>query len=145
MVGQLPEGKIAGFVTTTAGTSAHATILARDLGIPSVLGVPLDLSEIDGHTLIIDGKNSEVLIDPPDSVVGEFKELLSQTREQQDLFSAGRYDAAVTADGQRITVQLNAGLNQKSSDRLADETDGIGLYRTEIAFMLCQSFPTEQQ
>ena len=144
MVAELPKDKIAGFVATAQSSSAHSTVLARDFGIPSVLGVNLNLNEIDGHTIIVDGHNCEVILDPPESVVDEFKQLVNQNREQRDLFARECMQTVECIDGRHITIGLNAGLNQKDDD-LVGETDCIGLYRTEIAFMLCQAFPTEQQ
>lgn len=145
MVAELPRDKIAGFVATSNNMSAHTMILARDLGIPAVLGVSLDLNAIDGHTLILDGRRCEILLDPPQSVVDEFSELLSQNKQQSDLFSAELDKEPRCLDGRRIQVQLNAGLNHQEGENLSAITDGIGLYRTEISFMLTQTFPTEQQ
>ncbi len=146
MIAELPRDKIAGFVAVSGTMSAHTMILARDLGIPAVLGVNLDLSAIDGHTLILDGRRCEILLDPPPSVVDEFSELIGQDRQQSDLFGHELEQEPVTIDGRRIQVQLNAGLNHQDwNNKVALVTDGIGLYRTEISFMLTQSFPTEQQ
>ncbi len=146
MVAELPRDKIAGFVATSSSSSSHASILARDLAIPSVQGVDLDLSTIDGHTLIIDGKNAEILLDPPQSVIDEFKELISQNQAQSDLFFKEIDKEALTLDGRHINVQLNAGLNSEQDEHvLKNITDGIGLFRSEIAFMLTQTFPTQEQ
>ena len=145
MVAELPEDKIVGFVALSQASSAHASILARDFGIPSVLGVNLNLNEIDGHTIIVDGRNCEVILDPPESVIDEFKQLVTQNREQMDLFARECTQTVECLDGHHITIGLNAGLNQKGDGEIVCQTDCIGLYRTEIAFMLCQSFPSEQQ
>ena len=148
MIAEMPRDKIAGFVATSVNTSAHTMILARDLGIPAVLGVNLDLSAVDGHTLIIDGRSCEILLDPPQSVVDEFSELLVQDKKQSDLFSSELNKEGITLDGAHVAIQLNAGLNQHNEAegrRLRDITDGIGLYRTEISFMLTKTFPTEDQ
>lgn len=145
MIAELPRDKIAGFVATSGTMSAHTMILARDLGIPAVLGVSLDLSAIDGHTLILDGRRCEILLDPPPSVVDEFSELIGRSRQQSDLFGQELAQEPVSLDGRRIQVQLNAGLNHQDGENVAAVTDGIGLYRTEISFMLTQSLPTEQQ
>ena len=144
MVADLPKDKIVGFVATSQVSSAHASILARDFGIPSVLGVKVNINDLDGHTVIVDGRNCEVILDPPESVIGEFKQLVSQSKEQQDLFSREATEPANTLDGQHVTVSLNAGLNQNGSESL-QAGDNIGLYRTEIAFMMCDTFPGEQQ
>lgn len=144
LVADLPKDKIVGFVATSKVASAHATILARDFGIPSVLGVNLNINDVDGHTIIVDGRNCEVILDPPDSVIDEFKQLVNQSREQHSLFDREINNSVECLDGRHITIGLNAGLNQKSGD-IVQCSDNIGLFRTEIAFMLCQSFPSEQQ
>ncbi len=146
MLAELPRDKIAGFVAVSNTTSSHASILARDLAIPSVEGVDIDLSAVDGRTLIIDGRNAEVLIDPPLSIIDEYRELISQHQEQKDLFFREIAEEPVTIDRKRITVQLNAGLNSDQDESgLKNITDGIGLFRSEVAFMLTQTFPTSKQ
>lgn len=152
MLAELKSDKILGFVTCSLESgSNHANILARDLNIPAVFGAPLNLNTVDGHLIIVDGRNCEVILDPPESVIGEFKELMSQTQEQLDLFAQERNQSVECLDGQHINIYLNSGLNvnllKSDNDKrqIASETNGIGLYRTEIAFMMCQSFPTEQQ
>ena len=145
MVAELDRNNIAGFITVDNATSSHTAILARDLGIPAVIGVQLNLNEVDGRTIIIDGHNSEVLVEPTQSVIDEYKQLVSQNRAQADLFSAEKHEKGVTVDGVELKIQLNAGLSHEDSEDLPSQTDGIGLYRTEIAFMLSQTFPTEQQ
>lgn len=145
MVAELDRNNIAGFITVDNTTSSHTAILARDLGIPAVISVQLNLNEIDGRTVIIDGHNSEVLIEPSQSVIDEYRQLISQNREQADLFSAEKNKKAVTLDNVELKIQLNAGLSHNEADDLAAQTDGIGLYRTEIAFMISQTFPSEMQ
>ena len=143
LVAELPRDKIAGFVVSGNLISSHAAILARDLNIPAVMGVNLDLSAIDGHMMIVDGKHCEVLIDPPASVVDEFLQLQAQSLEQSNLFVSECKAEVNTLDGKHIKVQLNAGLNHVDDADIPDETEGIGLYRSEIAFMLLKSFPSE--
>lgn len=144
VVAEMPRDKIAGFVCVDNATSSHTAILARDLGIPAVIDVNLDINDVDGRTLIVDGQNAEVLVDPSSSVIDEYMQLISQSKEQHDLFEAGKFEKGITQDGQRITIRLNAGLNHEDDD-LAEQTDGIGLYRTEISFMISPSLPTEEQ
>lgn len=152
MLAELKSDKILGFVTCSPESgSNHANVLARDLNIPAVFAAPLNMHTIDGHMVIVDGRNCEVILDPPETVLAEFRELLSQTQEQLELFAQERNQSVVSLDGQHINICLNSGLNtsfinsDSAQQEMGNETDGIGLYRTEIAFMMCQSFPTEQQ
>jgi len=144
LVAEMTKDKIAGFVCLDSSTSAHTSILARDLGIPAVIGVNLDIADIDGRTIIVDGQNSEVLVDPPSSLLDEYTQLIAINKKENNLFEKGKTDPAVTLDGKRITVQLNAGLDHQDTD-FSGQIDGIGLYRTEISFMLCDKFPSEEQ
>ena len=97
-----------------------------------------------GGTTVVDGQNAEVIVDPSSSVVDEYMQLISQSRQLHDLFESVKFEKGITLDGNKITIQLNAGLNHEDDD-LAIQTDGIGLYRTEIAFMLSSSLPSEEQ
>lgn len=144
IVAQLSKERIAGFVAVDSGVSSHTAVLARDLGIPSVIGVQLDLNTVDGHDIIVNGQTAEVLVDPAPSVALEYGQLESQSREQADLYSKERFEKGVTLDGSRIFIELNAGLSHDAVAELPQQTDGIGLYRTEIAFMLSEGFPLEQ-
>lgn len=143
LIAELPRNKINGLIATSKETSSHATILAKDLGITSILGVPLNFKEIDGHSIVLDASACEVLIDPPSFVVDEFSQLIEEHREKMHLFKAEKLEKVVTLDGQHISVALNAGLNHSDLKNINRLADGIGLYRTEIAFMLASSFPSE--
>ena len=144
MLTELPGDKVVGLIATSQVASSHDSILARDFGIPAVLGVNLNTADIDGHMVIVDGRNCEVILDPPESVVDEFKQLLAQSKEQMDLFARESGTAVTCLDGRHISIGLNAGLKQNSLE-VVNASDNIGLFRTEIAFMLCQAFPSEQQ
>lgn len=145
MVAELKRYKVCGFISLDSASNSHTALLARDLGIPSVSGLFFDINSINGHNVIVDGINAEILIDPAESVISEYSQLRTLDREQEDLFSKEKFEKAVTLDGQRIQIKLNAGLSQEEMSDLPEQTDGIGLYRTEISFMLCKSFPSEQQ
>lgn len=144
MLTEMPGDKVVGLIATSQVASSHDSILARDFGIPAVLGVNLNTADIDGHMVIVDGRNCEVILDPPESVIDEFKQLLAQSKEQMDLFARESGTTVTCLDGRHITIGLNAGLKQNSSE-VVNASDNIGLFRTEIAFMLCPAFPSEQQ
>ena len=94
-VADLPRDKVEGFICVDSATSSHTAILAQDLGIPAVIGVQLSLDEIDGHTVIIDGQNAEVIVDPSPRArsVGIFLSLKRKRRvsvlmAEESLFSS---------------------------------------------------------
>ena len=145
LVAELRHYKVCGFISMENASNSHTAILARDLGIPSVSGLHFDINTLNGHEVIVDGMNSEVLVDPSESVLSEYRQLVTLGREQEDLFSKEKFKKGVTLDGVRVQIELNAGLSHEEMTDLPEQTDGVGLYRTEISFMLCKSFPNEQQ
>ncbi|HAH70992.1 MAG TPA: phosphoenolpyruvate-protein phosphotransferase PtsP [Succinivibrionaceae bacterium] len=145
MVAEFKRYRVCGFVSMDSASNSHTAVLARDLGIPSVSGLFFDINSINGRNVIVDGMNAELLVDPSQSVVSEYRQLMTLDREQEDLFSKEKFEKGITLDGQRIEIKLNAGLSQEEMTNLPEQTDGVGLYRTEISFMLCKSFPSEAQ
>lgn len=144
LVVELPRDKIVGFVCIDSSVSSHTSVLARDLGIPSVSGINVDLNEVNGRNIVVNGQKKEVLVDPPRSIVEEYRQLESQSRAQEGLFAAEKFEKGETQDHVRIKIKLNAGLSHDDREDIAAQTDGIGLYRTEIAFMLTSALPNEQ-
>ncbi|PMG43145.1 phosphoenolpyruvate--protein phosphotransferase [Shewanella sp. 10N.286.52.B9] len=144
LLAEFPRGKLAGIVTELGGVNAHAAILARALGVPAIVGVDQVLSaDVDNKKLVLNANSGQLLISPSDAIIHEYLCLISESKAQQRQFSAERSLPAETLDGQRIQLYLNAGLLSGLSTDMAEGADGIGLYRTEIPFMLHQRFPSE--
>ncbi len=145
MVAELKRYRVCGFISMESAANSHTSVLARDLGIPSVSGLHFDINTLNGRTVIVDGMNSELLVDPSESIIAEYRQMMLSGREQEDLFSREKYKEAVSTDGVRVRVELNAGLSHEEMADLPEQCDGVGLYRTEISFMMSGSLPGEQQ
>ena len=145
MVAELKRYRVCGFISMESAANSHTSVLARDLGIPSVSGLHFDINTLNGRTVIVDGMNSELLVDPSESIIAEYRQMMLSGREQEDLFSREKYKEAVSTDGVRVRVELNAGLSHEEMTDLPEQCDGVGLYRTEISFMMSGSLPGEQQ
>ncbi|MCL1068776.1 phosphoenolpyruvate--protein phosphotransferase [Shewanella olleyana] len=144
LLAEFPRGKLAGIVTELGGVNAHAAILARALGVPAIVGVDQVLAaNIDDKKLVLNANSGQLLVSPSDAVLHEYHTLISESQAQQRQFSAELSLPAQTIDGHRIQLYLNAGLLSGLSTDMAEGADGIGLYRTEIPFMLHQRFPSE--
>ncbi|MCC4831225.1 phosphoenolpyruvate--protein phosphotransferase [Shewanella sp. 10N.7] len=144
LLAEFPRGKLAGIVTELGGVNAHAAILARALGVPAIVGADQVLAaNIDDKKLVLNANSGQLLVDPSDAVLHEYYTLISENQAQQRQFSAELSLPAQTLDGHRIQLYLNAGLLSGLSTDMAEGADGIGLYRTEIPFMLHQRFPSE--
>ncbi|NKF50932.1 phosphoenolpyruvate--protein phosphotransferase [Shewanella sp. WXL01] len=139
-----PRNKLAGVVTEQGGVNAHGAILARAMGIPALVGVEQILSAgTEQQLLIVNANRGELLVSPSNSVVDEYRALLTADIQKQQAFESEINQPTVTIDGQRIELLMNAGLISGVENVSTHGADGIGLYRSEIPFMLQQRFPSE--
>ncbi|QIR15250.1 phosphoenolpyruvate--protein phosphotransferase [Shewanella aestuarii] len=148
LLAEFPRHKLAGIVTKLGGVNAHTAILARALGVPALVGVEQVLdsdTDIDGKLLVLNANRGQLLVSPSPTVVAEYKVLINADVEKQKRFSAELSQPSQTIDGKRIHLYLNAGLLSGVQSNVAEGADGIGLYRTEIPFMLHQRFPSEAE
>ncbi len=144
LIAELPRDKIAGIVSLKGNASSLVAIFARSLNIPTLMGVTFPLQKLDRHLFIVDGIRKELLIDPPEGVLAEYRDSMNATAEHDRKYDAERCLEAMTTDNVRIRVELNAGLNIGKNDTdVLDVIDGVGLYRTEVEFMMQNAFPTE--
>ncbi len=134
--------RIMGLVLEEGSPTAHVAIVARALDIPVVGRVDDATSRIEtGDIVVVDGDHAQVLIRPSDHVrqsVGATVEARSRRRAFYDTL---RSAAPVTRDGIEIKLLLNAGLLIDMPQLRATGAEGIGLFRTEIPFMVRDSFP----
>lgn len=145
LLAEIPRDRLAAMVSIRGAVNSHAAILARALGVPAVMGVDLPLAELEQHRLIVDGNAGEVMVDPNASVLDEYRELMQQAKAFDALVDGERHLPSQTRDGVPVSVLLNAGLSLETEHALRDIADGVGLYRTEIPFMLHDSFPSEME
>ncbi|SUI63775.1 phosphoenolpyruvate--protein phosphotransferase [Shewanella putrefaciens] len=146
MLAEFPRQKLAGIVTELGGVNSHAAILARALGVPAITGVEQLLSaDIDQKLLVVNASRGQLMVSPSPAVVSEYRSLISAQKALQRQYAQELSLPSVTIDGSRIRLYLNAGLLSGVASEIAEGADGIGLYRTEIPFMLQQRFPSESE
>jgi phosphotransferase system enzyme I (PtsP) len=123
--------------------TSHVAIVAKALDIPVVGRIKDLLARIDPRDpVIVDGDHSQVFVRPAEDIQQMVAETLSTKAERRALYSAMRDDPPETRDGQRISLNLNAGLLIDVQQLSETGADGIGLYRTEIPFMVRSEFPS---
>ena len=143
---QVPLGRLAGVVSGQGSPSSHVAILARALGVPAVMGVgDLPLARLDGQELAVDGERGRVYVRPSAVVRHEFARLTAEERALAADLSGLRDLPAETLDGARIALHANAGLLGDVAAAREAGAEGIGLYRTELPFMLLGRFPSEDE
>lgn len=142
----LDQNKIRGLVAERGGTTAHAVILARSLGIPTVIHAEGAIEKIKlGDQLIVDGLAGRVFINPTADVQREYDRLQVDLDARRNALKGLVDVPAVTSDGVAIKLSANVGKVADAAMAAAFGAEGIGLYRTEFAFFAHAQFPTEEQ
>jgi phosphotransferase system enzyme I (PtsP) len=138
-------GRVKGVVLEEGSAGGHAAIVARALGIPLVVQAHGIVAEVEaGDRVIVDGEAGVAHIRPEQTVVDAFGEKLALEAEAQALYRALRALPAETQDGQRLSLQMNAGLPSDVPGMHDCGAEGIGLYRTELMFMIRATMPGRQ-
>ncbi len=136
------RSRLRGLVLEEAGTASHIAIVARALGVPAVSGIA-NISEIveAGDALIVDGVTGEVHLLPPADLEQAYGEKAKLRARRQDQYRALKDTPAVTLDGVAIGLHMNAGLLIDLPHLDETGAQSIGLFRTELQFMLASRFP----
>lgn len=141
---EIPLEKLAAIVSTTGSSSSHVAILARAFGIPAVMGVDdLVVGRMENRTIIADGYRGRVYLSPEPTVLAEYQRLLDDDRALNNELSELRGQPTETTDGVVVPLNLNTGLVSDLGETGVKESDGVGLYRTELPFMVRDGFPAE--
>ncbi|MEH6822684.1 MAG: phosphoenolpyruvate--protein phosphotransferase [Motiliproteus sp.] len=145
-IARVPHGKLVGIVCKQGSALSHTAILASALGIPAVMGVgELPVRKLVGKSAIIDGYQGRVHFQPSSALRAEFIRLARKDSEFDRSLEKLRDLPAETLDGFRVNMFVNTGLLSDITPGLQRGAEGVGLYRTEIPFMVHESFPTEEE
>ena len=132
----LSKRKIAGLALSEGGVSSHVVILARNYGIPTVVGLEEISKKVrNGETVIIDGKDAEILVSPDRDTIEQYKEKIREEYQRKVSLRSFLNKPAVTKDGTRFKLYANIGTPEEAEIALAEGADGIGLFRTEFLYM----------
>ncbi|GGD48271.1 phosphoenolpyruvate--protein phosphotransferase [Lacimicrobium alkaliphilum] len=146
MLAEFPRDKLQAIISVRGSNNSHAAILARAMGVPAVMGLSdVPVSLLSGKDILLDGYSGEVIVSPSQSIRQEFQSLVD---EENELYGAVREESdkpAETRDGCRIGLYINAGLSAELESIYGAAGDGVGLYRTEIPFMMRERFPSEHE
>lgn len=143
---RVPPGRLVGLLSAEGSPASHATILARSLGIPAIVGMgKLPLVRLEGQELLVNGYQGRVYIRPGPVLRAQLEGLACKERVLSRDLEVLRDLPATTSDGTEVRLYTNAGLRSDTNACLAAGAAGIGLYRTELQFMLNDRFPTESE
>jgi phosphotransferase system enzyme I (PtsP) len=134
--------QVRGLVLEEGGPTSHVTIVARALGIATVGRAQNVVSQVEnGDAIIVDGGVGEVHIRPPPDVEAAYVEKVRFSARRQEQYRLLRDQPAMTRDGERISLLMNAGLLVDLPHLSESGAEGIGLFRTELQFMISSTMP----
>jgi len=136
------RSRLRGLILEEGGPTSHVAVVARALGVPCVGEVEGVTSLVEqGDAIIVDGSTGDVQIRPPVTIEASYAEKARLRARRQEQYRASRDDASVSKDGVAIELQMNAGLLVDMPQLSEVNAAGIGLFRTEILFMVAPSMP----
>ncbi len=134
--------KLKGLLLEEGSSASHAAIVARALGIPCVGRLPGLRDRLsEGDLVIVDGESAEAFLRPRPDVIEAYEARAAVRAERREEFARLRDTPAVTRDGAKITLLMNAGLAIDLENLTAAGADGVGLFRTEFQFMVAEQMP----
>lgn len=132
----LSKRKLSGLALSEGGVSSHVVILARNYGIPTVVGLEdINKKVRTGETVIIDGKTAEILISPDKTTIDEYKQKIRADNQHKLELKKFLGKPSVTKDGTEFKLMANIGTPEEAELAKAEGADGIGLFRTEFLYM----------
>ena len=137
-----PRNSLRGLILEEGAVTSHVVIVARAMGIP-VVGQAAGIVALaeNGDAIIIDGDEGQVHLRPVVDLQRAYEEKVKLRAKRQEQFRALRTVDPVTKDGTRISMLMNAGLLVDLPQLAESGADGIGLFRTELQFMIASTMP----
>lgn len=146
MLGEVPPGKLAGLVAVSGSRNSHAAILARAMGIPTVVGAQdLPYTRLEGIELIVDGYHGDIYTNPGSQLRQQYQRVVAEEQQISRDLDSLRQLPCLTPDGHRLSLQANTGLMADVARARERGAEGVGLYRSEVAFMSHSRFPSESE
>ena len=143
---QLDKSKILGFITRAGSSNSHTAILARTMGIPAICGAGEALLEsYHVRNAYIDGETGQLIIDPDAMTQAALKEKFEKQQETKKLLEAMKGQEDVTLDGKKILLYCNIGSPEDVDAVLANDGQGIGLFRSEFLYLSASDYPSEDE
>lgn len=141
---QMDKSKLLGFVTELGSANSHTAILARTMNIPALIGIHVG-PEMDGLMAVIDGIAGELILNPDADTLKAYHKKQQEELRQRELLQQLKNKEDVTLDGKHIRLYANIGSVGDTAKVLANDADGIGLFRSEFLYLEKSDYPTEEE
>lgn len=141
---QMEKDKLLAFVTRLGSSNSHTAILARTMNIPALIGIEIQ-KEWNGKMAIVDGYHGTLFINPDQTTLEEMEKRRRQDIESRELLKELKGKETITKDGKKIHLYANIGNVTDMANVLANDADGIGLFRSEFLYLEKNTYPTEEE
>ncbi len=141
---QMDKGRLLAFVTELGSSNSHTAILARTMNIPAVSSIAVR-PEWDGRTAVVDGYSGVLYIDPEQETLEKMQRRLEEDRRQAQLLASLKGRESVTKSGRKILLYANIGGVADVASALANDAEGIGLFRSEFLYLEKDDYPREEE
>jgi phosphotransferase system enzyme I (PtsP) len=145
-LGEIPREKLVGIISVRGSGNSHVAILARAMGVPTVMGaVDLPYTRLQDRELIIDGYYGVVHLNAPEDIKRRYEAVLAEDQAISKDLESLRDEPCETLDQHRLPLWVNTGLMADVTRSLEQGAEGVGLFRTEIYFLMGDRFPSEEE
>lgn len=146
LITHLFKNKIAGICTEEGGKTSHTAIIARSMNLPMLTGVnKIQNSVEDGQEIILDCEKGFVYIEPNEEIRNKYKQELVELKAEKEKLNKIKDKKTQTLDGYQIKLMSNIEIPEETELVLQNQSDGIGLFRTEFLFIGKKELPTEAE
>lgn len=142
---QLDKTKVMGFITEAGSDNSHTAILARSMGIPAIVNAGKIDESINGQFAIIDGTKGECIVNPDEDTLSVYEDKKKKEEEKIHLLKLLSGKETVTKDGRKIKLYANIGSPAEVKGAVANDAEGIGLFRSEFLYLDKSDYPTEEE
>lgn len=141
---QIDRSRLLGFVTKYGSVNSHTAILARTMNIPAITEIDVKQSW-NGKNVILDGDAGKLLVEPEEAVIKEYEEKLQQIKQEKQEMEQLKGKENVTRSGRKIKLYSNITNAADVYDVLHNDSEGIGLFRSEFLYMEQDALPDEEK
>lgn len=143
---QLPKNKVLGFITEAGGPTSHVAIIAKNLGIPAIVGAGKVLDSFNEKSLIaMDGGTGEFFINPDNLIINQFNEKKNYLEQEEELNKHVLGMESISKDGKTFEIVCNIGAPEELNQVIENDGEGIGLFRSEFIYMGRGEAPSEEE
>lgn len=143
---KLDVGNILAFVVSNGTENSHAAILAKNMNIPTIMGININMEKLQtGMLCLVDAISGEIVLEPNEERISRAREVLENRAKSDALLLDLKGKPDITKSGRRLDIYANIGSMQELELALENDAAGIGLLRSEFLFIGKDRVPTEEE